>query len=197
MPAVPPAAGLDRPLAGVEQVLRTALLGPAEPDIDVGLEILDPDVGQSDRQADRSTSRHRYGGRHERGAARKRQGGRGRYRRAVLLADTAAAAAVGAVGAALWPEGEAPLLALFLPPVLVVSLGLNGAYEGRVLFAGLAEYGRVVRAGVVLVTAAVLAALLPPVALPRSYVLALLLAATVAAVSGRILIRRSRTSRLS
>jgi hypothetical protein len=199
VPAVPPVARrpLDRPLArDVERVLRAALTGPDWPGVDVGLDILDSaGAGPDGRTAQRSRLQPRYPGRHERSPA----GGRfvassaARYVRSLLVVDTAVAAAAGS---ALRPDAEGAVPILLLPAAMVVSLRLGGAYERRVLLAGVAEYGRVVRAGVGLMAAAVPASALAPATLPPSYVLAVLPAATVGAVAGRILVRRWRGPRV-
>lgn len=188
-PAVPSAARRHRqpPLAyDVERVLRTALTGPAVPGVDVGLDILDAGGDEPDGRAGGRS------GRHEGGPAGRRHGASAtaRYLRSVLVADAAVGAAAAVVGSALRPDGQVGLPGLLLPPALVVSLGLSGAYERRVLLAGFAEYGRAVRAGVGLLGAALPAAALAPVTLPPSYAFAVVPVATAGAVAGRIVIRR-------
>jgi hypothetical protein len=194
LPAVPSAARryLEPPLAyDVERVLRTALVGPDEPGVDVGLDILDAGDDEPDaRTVRQSIQWHRHRGRRESG--RHRPPTMARYARSRLVADLAVSFAVAAVGSALPPAGGIGVPVLLLPPALVVSLGLSGAYERRVLLAGLAEYGRVVRGGLGLLAAAVAAAVLVPVTLPLSYVLGVLPAVTIGAVAGRILLRRRR-----
>jgi hypothetical protein len=201
VPAVPPAArrNVDRPLArDVERLLRAALTGPAEPGVDVGLDILDDSgADPDDRAARRSSALDPCLGRDGGGRAggRHRASSVGGYLRTSLVADAAVGATAAAAGSALRPDGEVALPVLLLPPALVVSLGLSGAYERRILLAGLAQYRRVVRAGVGLLAAGVVASVLAPVTLPPSYILAVLPAATAGTVAGRFLLRRRRRSR--
>jgi exopolysaccharide biosynthesis polyprenyl glycosylphosphotransferase len=137
----------------------------------------------------------RIPGRHA--AMSRRQAWETRYVRALLWCDLLAGIAAGTVAFALRFGDEVTtynrgylVLSGLLPVLLLLVLAFSRAYERRFLFVGTDEYQRVIRAGVGLIAGAAVISYALELDLARSYVLAALPTATVAALVLRFALRK-------
>ncbi|WP_229068030.1 sugar transferase [Actinoplanes sp. DH11] len=152
-----------------------------------------PNRSQATRPASRPFVRNR--GRHA--AMSRRQLWERRYVRSLVLSDLTAGVAAGAAtfmvrfGDAVTQYNRAYMIcSALLPALLLLVLAVSRAYERRYLFVGSDEYQRVIRGGVGLIAGAAVFSYALSLDLARSYVLAGLPGAIVAAVLFRFLLRK-------
>ncbi len=137
----------------------------------------------------------RHPGRHV--ATSRRQAWESRYVRALVVADLAVGVAAGVLAFGLRFGAEPTsynsgymVVSALLPVAMVLVLVLSRAYERRFLYVGTDEYERVIRGGLGLIAATALVSYALDLDLARSYVLAALPVATVAAVAFRFALRK-------